>query len=206
MRFIDIDQNTDEWLDLRIGKITGSSCSKMMANYGKAFGEPAKKVAVTIAIEQMTGKRSVNDSYSNAHMQRGHDQEPIARMLYENDYFVDVENGGFFDCGDYGCSPDGLVGDNGLIEIKSVISSVHYANIKRGGVDPAYKWQVHFNLLKAEKDWIDSVSYCADFPEASRLYVHRVERKDCDEQFDMIERRSEQFFELVDEIKHTIGN
>jgi hypothetical protein len=205
MIFHDVDQNSDEWLDLRIKKITGSSCSKMMANYGKAFGEPAKKAAITIAIEQMTGKRSANDSYSNSQMQRGHDQEPIARMLYENEYFVDVTNGGFFDCGDFGCSPDGLVYDDGLIEIKSVISSVHYANIKRGGIDPAYQWQIYFNLLKTEREWIDFVSYCADFPEESRLYVHRVNKSECTEKFDMIEQRSEQFFKLVDEIKETIG-
>lgn len=206
MTFHNIDQNTDEWLDLRIGKITGSSCSKMMASYGKAFGEPAKKAAVTIAIEKMTGKRSANESYSNAQMQRGHDQEPVARMLYENEYFVDIGNGGFFDCGDFGCSPDGLVYEDGLIEIKSVLSSVHYANIKRGGIDPAYQWQIYFNLLKTERQWIDFVSYCADFPDASKLYVHRVKREDCQEKFDMIEKRSVQFFKLVEEIKDRIGD
>jgi hypothetical protein len=204
MIFHDIEQNTDEWLDLRIGKITGSSCSKMMANYGKAFGEPAKKAAVTIAIEQMTGKRSANEAYSNSQMQRGHDQEPIARILYENEYFTDIANGGFFDCDDFGCSPDGLVYEDGLIEIKSVLSNVHYANIKRGGIDPAYQWQIYFNLLKTDRQWIDFVSYCADFPDSSKLYVHRVKREDCQEKFDMIEQRSEQFFKLVDEIKETI--
>ena len=247
MIFHDVDQNTDEWLDLRTGKLTGSNISKVMAspnNYKvlliekdvcqvantrtkkllkkrysgellahnamvgmkkkdttKAFGEPAKKLAVSIAIEQLTGKRSTNDSYSNAQMQRGHDQEPIARMLYENEYFVDVRNGGFFDCGDCGCSPDGLVGVGGRVEIKSVLSDVHYANIKRGSLDPAYSWQHYFNLLKTEGEWIDFVSYCADFPEESRLYVHRVEREECQEKFDMINQRSEQFFELVNEIK-----
>lgn len=206
MIFHDINQNTDEWLDLRIGKITGSSCSKMMANYGKAFGEPAKKAAVTIAIEQLTGKRSANESYSNSQMQRGHDQEPIARMCYENEYFTDIDNGGFFDCGNFGCSPDGLVGEDGLIEVKSVLSNIHYATIKRGGIDPAYKWQIYFNLLKTGREWIDFVSYCADFPEATRLYVHRINRSECDEQFEMIEERSKQFFKLVNEIKETIGD
>lgn len=206
MQFYDIEQNTDEWLDKRIAKVTGSSCSKMMANYGKAFGEPAKKAAVTIAIERLTGKRSLNEAYSNSQMQRGHEQEPIARMLYEAECFVDVTNGGFFDCGDFGCSPDGLVNDDGLIEIKSVLSSVHYANIKRGGIDPSYKWQIYFNLLHTGRDWIDFVSYCADFPESTRLYIHRINRADCDEQFKMIKERSDQFFKLVDEIKDTIGD
>lgn len=205
MKFHDIDQNEDDWLDLRSGKLTGSSCSKVMANYGKAFGNPAKDLAVTIAREQLTGKRSMASSYSNAHMQRGHDQEPVARALYESQYFVDVSNGGFFDCGDYGCSPDGLVYGDGLIEIKSVIDSVHYASIKRNNIDPSYKWQIYFNLLKTERHWIDFVSYCADFPENKRLFVFRVNKDDCKKEFKMIKERSAQFFELVNNIKSDIN-
>lgn len=204
MKFLDIDQNSDEWLDLRIGKLTGSGCSKIMANYGKAFGDPAKKYAVNVAIEQLTGKRSSADSYSNSHMERGHEQEPIARSLYEYENFVDVTNGGFFDCGKSGCSPDGLVGNDGIIEIKSVLSHVHYASIKRGGVDPAYKWQIYFNLLKTERDWIDFVSYCADFPEDKQLYTYRVNKADCEDEFKMLLDREKQFFTLVDEIKQNI--
>lgn len=202
--FHDIEQNTDEWLDLRMGKLTGSNISKVMANYGKAFGEPAKKLAVTIAREQVTGKRSLAESYSNAHMERGHEQEPIARMLYEDQYFIDVANGGFFDGGNTGCSPDGLVIPGGAIEIKSVLDHVHYANIKRGGVDPSYKWQVIFNLKETLSDWIDFVSYCADFPEQTQLYVHRVNKEDCKEEFNMMDDRINQFFKLVDDAKKTI--
>ena len=204
MNFHDVEQNTDEWLDLRIAKLTGSGVKHVMANYGKAFGDPAKKLAVSIAREQVTGLRSVNDSFSNAHTERGHEQEPLARAMYERKYFVEVKNGGFFDCGRLGCSPDGLILDDGLIEIKSVVDHVHYANIKRGGIDPAYKWQVYFNLMTTERQWIDFVSYCADFPEQTRLYTHRTERKDCEEQFDMLNTRIDQFFELVGEAQFII--
>lgn len=205
MIFHDVEQNTDEWYLLRMGKLTGSGASKIMANYGKAFGDPAKKLAVTIAREQLTGKLSINDSYSNAHMERGHEQEPIARKLYEDRYFTDVTNGGFFDCGNCGCSPDGLIGDDGEIEIKSVIDHVQYSNIKRGGIDPAYKWQVYFNLKHTDRKWMDFVTYCADFPEATKLHVHRVNRSECAEPFEMIEARTAQFFELVNEVKAVIS-
>lgn len=204
MKFIDINQNTDEWLDLRIGKITGSTCSKMMANFGKAFGDPAKKAAVTIAREQVTGKRSLAESYSNGDMKRGHEQEPLAIADYEFENFVDVLRGGFFDCGNYGCSPDGRIGENGIIEVKSVLDHVHYANIKRNNVDPAYKWQHYFNLQKTEREWIDFVSYCADYPKERRLFQFRIYAEDCIEKFKMIDDRSEQFFELVEEIKTTM--
>ena len=130
LEFIDVQQNTDDWFSLRAGKLTSSKLGVVMANYGKSFGEPAKKYAVNIAIEQITGE-PIPSTYTNEHMQRGHEQEPLARMLYEEEYFCDVTNGGFFGSKFIGCSPDGLVSDSGLIEIKSVIGSVHFANIKR---------------------------------------------------------------------------
>ena len=120
LKFFDIEQNTDEWLDLRAGKPTGSKAGVIMANLGKAFSDTAKKYAVNIAIEQLTGNR-IPSEYSNAHMTRGHEQEPLARAAYEGLNFVDVAEGGFFLNDGVGISPDGLVGDNGLIEIKSVI-------------------------------------------------------------------------------------
>ena len=87
MAFINCEQNTDEWFELRLGKVTGSSIAKIMANYGKAFGNPAKDLAVDLAVEQLTGKRKENN-YSNSHMARGHEEEPIARALYEDKFFV----------------------------------------------------------------------------------------------------------------------
>jgi len=248
-KFHDIDQNTDEWLQLRSGKLTGSGFSKIMAapkeylvvcvskdvyaivnnttkkvlaprynlkvdaefalqtmlkkDLTKSFGEPAKKYAVEIAIEQITGQ-FIESNYSNAHMERGHLQEPIARMLYEDEYFCDISNGGFYDCGFVGVSPDGVPCEEGLIEIKSVIASVHYANIKRQSVDPAYKWQHVGNMKFAEKEWIDFVSYCADFPPDKQLYVFRLHAKDCTEQYDIMDARIEQFKKLVEDTKKTI--
>lgn len=198
MIFVDVEQNTEEWLELRRGKITGSAIGKIMANEGKAFGDPAKAYALQIALERITGE-SAGGGYSNAHMERGHEQEPLARMLYEETYFCDVTNGGFFDLGGIGCSPDGMVGEDGLIEIKSVIASVHYANVKRGGVDPSYKWQVISNLLFTEREWIDFVSYCHEYPVGKKLFVHRTFKKDCGELFDRLSFRMGEFNRLIDE-------
>lgn len=203
VKFIDIPQNCDDWLQLRSGKLTGSGFSKIMANYGKSFGEPAKKYAVDIAIEQITGQ-FIESTYSNAHMERGHLQEPIARMLYEDEYFCDVANGGFFDAGFVGVSPDGIPSEDGLIEIKSVIPSVHYANIKRQSVDPAYKWQIIGNMKFSEKDWIDFVSYCADFPVDKQLYIYRLHAKNCADEYGMMDERITLFKQLVEESKNLI--
>lgn len=202
-KFIDVEQNSDEWFELRGGKLTSSKLGTIMANYGKSFGEPAKKYAVNIAIEQITGK-AISSSYTNDHMQRGHDQEPIAREMYEDDYFCDVTNGGFFESSFIGCSPDGLVDEDGVIEIKSVISTVHFANLKRQNVDPAYKWQCIGNLKFTGRDWIDFISYCEEFPESKQLFVKRMNKEDFTEEFKMIDERVGKFEELVNESKKLI--
>ena len=201
--FHDVDQNSDEWYEMRAGLITSSKLGTIMANYGKAFGEPAKKYAVNIAIEQITGK-AISSGYSNEHMERGHEQEPIARMLYEQENFCDVTNGGFFDDGDIGCSPDGLVGDDGVVEIKSVIASTQYATVKRQKLDPAYKWQCIGNLKFTGRDWIDYISYCADFPEDKQLFIHRISKADCEEDFKMIDSRVKEFMMLIIDTKQII--
>jgi hypothetical protein len=201
--FHNISQNTDEWLEMRKGKVTGSAIAKIMANYGKAFGEPAKKLAVDIAVVQLGGPGH-SDNYSNAHMERGHEQEPLARKAYEDHYFCDVDNGGFFDNGKTGCSPDGLVGSDGVIEIKSVIPSVHYKTIQNGGFDSSYKWQFMFNMKETGREWIDFVSYCAGFPDGKKLYINRIHASQHKESFEQMDLRLAEFFALVETIKKGI--
>jgi len=203
LKFYDIEQNSDIWFAKRAGKLTSSNLGKVMANFGKAFGEPAKKLAVQIAIEQITGQPISND-YSNAHMERGHEQEPIARMLYEEETFSTVSNGGFYGSDTLGCSPDGLVFDCGVIEIKSVIESVHYANVKRQNVDPAYRWQCIGNLKLTGRDWLDFVSYSANYPDDKQLFIYRLNKDDYSKEFQMIDDRVEQFLELVRTTKQSI--
>lgn len=203
--FWDGEQNTPEWFQVRSGKLTFSNLGKVMANFGKAFGEPAKQLAVRIALEQITGKSQESD-YTNDHMERGIVEEPVARALYEDETFCEVKPGGFFtDGGFLGCSPDGLVGDSGLIEIKSAIPSVHYARVKRQGLDPTYKWQCIGNLMLTGRDWLDFISYCSSFPVDKRLYVHRVHIEDVKEPVAQILTRAIEFEQLVNETKTVIS-
>ncbi|MCP4493290.1 MAG: YqaJ viral recombinase family protein [Gammaproteobacteria bacterium] len=207
--FHDVEQNTDNpcpccgktWWELRAGRVTGSTIAKVMANYGKAFGEPAKNLAANIAVEQLTGQPLQNEGYHNGHMDRGHAEEPIARGHYEDAYFVDVTNGGFYESMNTGCSPDGLVEDDGIIEIKSALPHIHYARIKRNNIDSAYKWQCLFNLRESGRKWLDFVSYCSNFPEERRLFVSRLDLHKCDDEVKKISDRLSQFYSLVAEIK-----
>jgi hypothetical protein len=200
----DVQQNTEEWQALRLGKATGSMFGSFMANYGKDFGEPAKREALRIALERITGRKA-EYSFGNEHTERGHEQEPVARMLYAEEHFCDVTNGGFFDCGQYGDSPDGLIGDDGLIEVKSVIASTHYANIQRGTFDPAYKWQLVGHLDCSGRQWVDFVSYCSDFPDESRLCVYRLHRDECKDELAMLNERRADFLLLVVKTMNTIN-
>lgn len=199
----DIEQNADEWFLLRAGKVTASSLNKVMANYGKAFGDPAKKYAVDIAVQQITGSTS-GGGYSNEHMDRGHEEEPLAKILYEETYFCDVTNGGFFEDGDTGTSPDGLVGTDGMVEIKSALPAIHYNRIKKQSYDSAYKWQLVGHLKISGRDWVDFISYCSSFPDDKKLYVHRSYKEDFSKEFEMVDSRLEEFRALISETKNII--
>jgi hypothetical protein len=94
--WIDTEQNSIEWFDLRLGKITSSHFATIMANYPNKLGDPAKDYAERIALEMVTGERNDEDDYKSIWMERGNEYEPIARQLYEMETFRKVTNGGFF--------------------------------------------------------------------------------------------------------------
>jgi hypothetical protein len=198
-----------DWMSLRAGKVTGSSIAKVMAWHdkplktGPKWGDPAKNLAIEIAVVEMGGQPTENN-YTNAHMDRGHEQEPIARGLYEAETFSEVTNGGFYEDGRTGCSPDGLVCSDGVVEIKSVVSHIHYACVERGSYDPAYRWQLLHNLRLSQRKWIDFVSFCATFPQGKKLFIHRLYAKDLKQEFKAIDDRLTDFFALVDEIKERL--
>lgn len=203
--FHNVVQGSDEWNALRCGKVTASNFSIFMANSDKDFfGEPAKRYALQISLERINGCKS-EASFTNGHMNRGVEQEPIARSIYEEEYFLSVDNGGFFDCGLYGDSPDGLVNNDGAIEIKSVIAPVHYANMKRGSFDPAYLWQIVGHLDCTGRDWVDFISYCSEFPRNKQIIVYRAWRYEYVEHINRLRLRRNDFLKLIDAIESELS-
>jgi hypothetical protein len=198
--WIDVAQNSDEWFNLRLGLITSSNFGKIMANYAKVFGTPAIEYAQKIALERVTGQKDESSSFSNGYMDRGHELEPLAVEQYEIENFVEVTNGGFHHVGYYGDSPDGNVGEDGCIEIKSVIPNTQWKRLKKGGIDLAYKWQVQGHLLIGSKKWCDFISYCPEMPESKQLHVVRV-FEDEEMQVHLKKRLSEFQLEVVKNVK-----
>lgn len=199
--FIDIEQNTEEWLELRGGKITSSGVSKIMANLSKKnrpFGDPAKQYAVKIALERINGK-AISSNFSSSHMDRGHLEEPIARALYEEMNFCEVTNGGFFDNGNTGDSPDGLIYHDGVAEIKSVLGHIQYEVINKGIFQSAYRWQLVWHLRETGRDWVDYISYSGEYPEGNQLFIYKADRDYFANDLEIVEDRLGEFSMLVDE-------
>lgn len=197
--FIDVPQNSQEWFDLRLKKITSSNFAKIMANEGKAFGDPAVQYAQQKALEYATGVRD-ETGFKGAFLDRGHELEPVARDLYEQETLYIVKNGGFYlqkteheiQLGD---SPDGNINNDGGIEIKCVIPNVQWKRIKKGGYDTAYKWQIQGHIWIGENQWCDFVSYCPEMPKNKQLYIYRVERDE--EMISRMIKRIGEFKEIV---------
>lgn len=167
--YYDVEQGSDEWFKLRCGKITASQFRLCFTNQEtKTF----KSFIADKKSEIRTGKVKA-DGYYGEWMQRGNLLEPVARQEYELTTFNAVDNGGFWTLGDYiGDSPDGLIGTDGLIEIKCPKETTMDKYIKNGLLPNEYKWQVYGHLLVTERKWCDFVAYHPSY----ELFIIHVER------------------------------
>ena len=171
MEIIDIVQGSPEWFEARIGSIGGSSIASVCA---KGTGKMRNNLLYRLAGEILSGEKYVG--YKNDYMDYGVEMEPEARFIYELENSVNVKEVGLIRRDDHKhCSPDGLVGDDGLIEIKCVIPSVHVATICADKIPAEYRKQIQWNLFISERKWADFISYCpkvTDMP----IYTKRTVR------------------------------
>lgn len=158
----DVLQGTDEWLELRRGKLTASEVKLILTPTLKiANNDKTRTHVYEIAAQRITGY--VEPHYQGEDMMRGHEDEIRARDLYSEKY-APVEQVGFVTCDTFGpCigySPDGFVGDDGLIEVKSRLAK-HQIKTAMSAVMPAeYALQVQTGLLITGREWCDFISYC----------------------------------------------
>ena len=196
LKILQADQGTQEWLEARLGRPSASQFCKLVTTAGKPSASADDYISELIA-ERITGERE--PIYVNEWMQRGTELEPEARATYEFIHGVDVKEVGFIldDSGEFGCSPDGLVGEDGGVEFKCPAPKNHIAWSRKGVCPSKHYAQVQGCLYITGRKWWDFMSY---HPEM-KPFIVRVER---DEEF--IEKLAEQISLAVEEIKSEVRN
>jgi len=176
---VNIEQRSPEWFALRIGKATASRIHGIISRTKTGWGFKRADYASELVIEKITGERA--PSFSSPEMQWGTDNEDAARDEYRKTTFEEVFEAGFVihpTIPDSGASPDGYVGENGLIEIKCPKTSTHIESLTRGVIKPEYHTQMQWQMACTGRQWCDFVSYDPRMPEGLRLWVQRVDRDD----------------------------
>lgn len=175
MKIINLEQGSDEWLKARLGVATASNFDKVITSTGKESTQ-FEKYALELASQLLMDEPE--ETYKNDAMKRGNELEPVARQAYEETTFNIVETVGMFksDCGNFGYSPDGLVGNDGLIEIKCPQATTHLKYLIDDKLPADYVAQVQGGLFISGRKWCDFVSFHPNFKEGRQLFVKRIER------------------------------
>ena len=175
----DVIQGSADWHAARLGKVTASKIADLMAKTRNGWGASRANYMAQLITERLTG--SPTDSFVNAAMAWGTEQEPNARAAYSFMRDVDVVEVGFVDhpsIGMSGASPDGLVGDDGLVEIKCPNTATHLDTLLGGETPDKYIKQMHWQMACTGRAWCDWVSYDPRLPGHLQIVIRRIERDD----------------------------
>lgn len=175
----DIEQGSADWFALRCGKVTASRVADVIARTKSGPSASRANYAAQLIAERLTG--TVAESFSNAAMEWGTAMEPEARVAYEFLHNAAVTEIGFVAHPTIefsGASPDGLVGDHGLVEIKCPNTATHIDTLIGKTVPSKYITQMQWQMTCTGRQWCDYVSYDPRMPESMRLFVQRVPRND----------------------------
>jgi hypothetical protein len=170
-------QGSVEWLAERAGCATASRFKDVLAKIKTGEAADRRKYRVQIVTERLTG--APVETYTNTAMQHGTDTEPFARMAYEGRTGAFVDEVGFLKHPELvwcGGSPDGLIGDDGIIEIKCPYTSTVHVDTLQSGMPSEHKAQCQGLLWITGRQWVDFVSFDPRMPEHLRVYVQRIAR------------------------------
>lgn len=199
MKVINIIQGTDEWKRARLGIATASNFDAVQAK-GKGGEEAAtrRNYRIKLALQRVTGV--IEEGFTSQAMLNGVEREPIARSIYEmrTNEIVDEVGLVLHDTLECGASPDGLVGSNGLIEIKCPTQGVHLEYLRLDREPAAYTAQIQGQLWVTEREWTDFVSFNPDFPDNCQLIVRRIHRDD-----EYIKRLADAVAAFMDDVRST---
>lgn len=173
------EQGTSEWFAVRLGKVTASRTSDVTAKTKSGYSASKANYMAQLLVERLTG--APQESYTNAAMLWGTEQEPRAREMYQFITDNNVQDVGFVAHPTIemaGCSPDGLIGDDGLLEIKSPNTSTHIDTLLGESINSKYISQIQFQMACTGRKWCDFVSFDPRLPVELQIKIQRVERDD----------------------------
>ena len=171
-----MEQRSEEWFAARCGKVTASRVADIIARTKTGPSASRENYLAQLVCERMTGKPA--ESYSNAAMAWGTEQEPFARAAYESVKDVLVEEVGFVphpSFSEAGASPDGLVGEFGLVEIKCPNTATHIQTLLEQKVPEKYNTQMQWQMACTQRHWCDYVSFDPRMAEGLQLFIKRIE-------------------------------
>lgn len=191
MKIHNFEQRTDEWYAIRKGKMTASNADTIIAN-----GKGLETYIYNLMAEYYS--KSEKENYINADMQRGIDLEPEARLEFEFYTGLDVQEVGFVEYNEFiGVSPDGLIGDDGLIEIKCPNDSIYFKLLLNDNIKPEYIAQMQMQMYITDRQYCYFVSYNPNFEKS--LYIKKINRDE--EMIEKLKKGLENGTELIKEIK-----
>ena len=203
-----MEQRTEEWFEQRLGKVTASRISDVIAKTKTGVSTSRQNYLVQLVSERLTGKKG--DSFVNQAMLDGIERESAARELYMQTKGVSVTEVGFFDhpvIKNSGASPDGAVNAEeegkyaGLIEIKCPIETTHTNTLMSKSVPSKYIPQIQWQMASVSPNvkWVDFISFNPNFPDTMQLFVARVERDNA-----YIAELEAEVIKFLDEVEQTI--
>jgi putative phage-type endonuclease len=174
-----IEQGTPEWFAQRLGKVTASRIADIMAKTKTGVSASRGNYLAQLVAERLTGQAS--ETFKNGAMQHGTETEPMARMAYEAETGQIVTEVAMIQHPTIemsGASPDGLVGVDGLVEIKCPNTSTHIATLLSDKAPSGYIPQMMWQMACTGRQWCDFVSFDPRMPEDMQLFIKRVNRDD----------------------------
>ena len=197
-----MNQGTPEWLQSRCGLVTASRIADVMAKVKTGEAASRKDYRAQLVAERISGQPQ--SSFSNAAMQWGNDQEPFARAAYEIETGQMVDQVGLIRHPDIvfsGASPDGLIGNDGLIEIKCPNTSTHIEYALSGKPPGKYQLQMLWQMECTEREWCDFASFDPRMPPDMQLFIVRFYRDQA-----RIDEIKEEVIKFLEGVEESISN